>query len=61
MSYTTDLKWNHMALCGRRWLEAQTLNLDEYLAGSGLMSERDHLNIEIEICIIPNHYLYVEM
>ena len=35
-----------MAICRRRWLEAQTPNLDEDLAGSGLMSEGDHLIIE---------------
>ena len=49
--------------CRRRW-PAQTLNLNEDLAGSGLMSERDHLNIEIVaalICIMPTLYLYVEM
>ena len=62
--FCSDMKWNPMANGRRRWLKAQTLNLDEDLAGSGLMSERDHLNIEkmtALFVVMPIHYLYVEM
>ena len=42
----TDQKWNHMAICRRRWLDAQTPNRMEELAGSSLQDWGNHLNIK---------------